>query len=349
MQTAGKNLLKRLCYPLYHRVRNRETLTVVMFHRVLSSSDPRWESADPDWTVSDDVFAACLRFFRRNYNVVRLEDLLGSLHDGRLLPARSLLITFDDGYADNEEYALPILRRYRLPAALFMYSDAIGSRIRPWAEELQTAYRRGRVSPQECAAIYGVVYPGIGGPPVPADPAALMTAVLEGANQLTPPEVEAVLSMMRDPVELRSGGGPPQMLSAAQLRHLHSNDIAIGAHGKTHTALTRARDLDSELREPRRVLAETLSLDSPRAVRTLAFPYGAYDPRVLEHATREGYELVFTIRPEITMLARRRLTSSVLGRINVHGPTVAPDGVPKYEQLAHVFFRAPHVRLDAPQ
>ena len=94
---------------VYHRIRNRNTLTIVVFHRVLAVDDERWPHAHPEWTVSDAVFEQCLQFFRRHYYVISLEELLSSVEQGKKLPNRSLLITFDDGYADNEEYALPLL------------------------------------------------------------------------------------------------------------------------------------------------------------------------------------------------------------------------------------------------
>jgi peptidoglycan/xylan/chitin deacetylase (PgdA/CDA1 family) len=124
---------------LYHRIRNRNTLTVVVFHRVLAVDDERWPHANPEWTVSDTVFNQCLQFFRSNYHVISLEELLSSVEQGKRLPNRSLLITLDDGYADIEEYALPLLEREQVPAALFLTSDFLNRASRPWTEDLSAA------------------------------------------------------------------------------------------------------------------------------------------------------------------------------------------------------------------
>ena len=64
--------------PAYHRVRNGGHLTVLTFHRVLPPDDPRWPEADPDWTVSVDQFADTVRFAKRHYNVVSLDDVLAA-------------------------------------------------------------------------------------------------------------------------------------------------------------------------------------------------------------------------------------------------------------------------------
>ena len=342
-QLRARDVLKRLYYPAYHRLRNRETLTTAMFHRVLVPEDPRYATALSDWTVTSELFESCLRFFKRHYNVVTLEDVLASVAGGAVLPPRSLLITFDDGYADNEQYALPLLRKYRLPAVLFVFSDAIGSRTRPWAEDLQQAYLRGDVSADDLAALHRLLYGDAAAVSTATDMPRLLTAVYERANEVPVSELPALLAQLPRPLRIERSDNPAQMLTEEQLRRLRANGVSIAAHGKTHTALTRATNLDAELREPRRVLPEMLGLKPGETVRAIAFPYGAYDDRVLNRSWQEGYELVFTLRPEIAALPGGRLATPVLGRLNVHGPTIAGDGGFRFEQMAHAFFRAPRV------
>jgi hypothetical protein len=95
---------------MYHRLRNRRALTVVSFHRVIAATDPRWQTCDPLYTVSDRLFDQCLQFFARHYSVVSLADLEKARESGDELPACPLLITFDDGWADNFTFALPALQ-----------------------------------------------------------------------------------------------------------------------------------------------------------------------------------------------------------------------------------------------
>ena len=62
----------------------------------------------------------------RRYNVILLEELVACLREHRLLPAKSVVVTFDDGYFDNAELALPVLRRFGFPATVFLVSAADG-------------------------------------------------------------------------------------------------------------------------------------------------------------------------------------------------------------------------------
>jgi peptidoglycan/xylan/chitin deacetylase (PgdA/CDA1 family) len=79
-----------------------------------------------------------LRFCR--YRVISLSELVGHLRADRLPPARAVVVTFDDGYADNYHLALPILRRHRIPATVFLVSGAIGSHAE-WPPEPALARR----------------------------------------------------------------------------------------------------------------------------------------------------------------------------------------------------------------
>jgi len=65
---------------------------------------------------------------RRGYGVLRLEELLRLRRDFRLPPADSVVITLDDGYADNHAVAYPILQRHGFPATIFLVSGAVGTR-----------------------------------------------------------------------------------------------------------------------------------------------------------------------------------------------------------------------------
>jgi peptidoglycan/xylan/chitin deacetylase (PgdA/CDA1 family) len=324
---------------VYHRIRNPNTLTVVVFHRVLAVDDARWPHAHPEWTVSDVVFDQCLQFFRRNYYVISLEELLSSVEQGKKLPNRSLLITFDDGYADNEEYALPLLERERVPAVLFLTSDFVNRKSRPWTEELVAAFRAGAISSQSIAQLYQALFnkPDV----APVGPTKQLNEIAERWTNLSDAEVE---QLCREHLgkPLPRSGKPAHMLSTEQLRHLYAAGVAIGAHGKTHTSLPLSPNLETELREPRAALANCLDLPSIDEISTLAFPFGTYSEDVVRSAFAEGYKLLFTFNPALTKLAQGRPVTPVLDRVNVSGPVIAPDGVATPERLARCFFFVPH-------
>ena len=70
-------------------------------------------------SITPEKFEATLRFLTRYYVPVRLEDVLSD-SDGRRLPPRAVLVTFDDAYASVAELAAPLCRQFGVPAVFFV-------------------------------------------------------------------------------------------------------------------------------------------------------------------------------------------------------------------------------------
>jgi len=109
----------------------RRTLRVLMYHKV---NDVPENSVTVPPGLFDEQMAQLAEL---GYRPVSLDDVLAYYLDGAPLPAGAVLITFDDGYRDNLENALPILERHGYPAVVFVpigYLD--GQRPLPHDEHL---------------------------------------------------------------------------------------------------------------------------------------------------------------------------------------------------------------------
>jgi peptidoglycan/xylan/chitin deacetylase (PgdA/CDA1 family) len=96
-----------------------------MYHQVLPDAHP--PVAGYKLIVSVNTFERQMRFLKNNrYNVLPLEKLADLIRTKSKIPARTVAITFDDGYIDNYLYAFEILKKYNLPATIFLIVDEIG-------------------------------------------------------------------------------------------------------------------------------------------------------------------------------------------------------------------------------
>src|SRR6266550_9463146 len=101
-----------------------------------------WHNVDASWSFPSRSgtgprgMERQFRFLRRVANVVPLRDALEALADGRDLPPRAVAITFDDGYRDNLEIAVPLLQRLGLPATFFLVPGILSGAVQPWWEAL---------------------------------------------------------------------------------------------------------------------------------------------------------------------------------------------------------------------
>ena len=79
-----------------------------------------------DLSVSPELFAAHLdRMLTEGYQTITLYDLFAHLAQGAPLPAKPVVLTFDDGYRDNYENAFPLLKERGMTATFFVVSDFI--------------------------------------------------------------------------------------------------------------------------------------------------------------------------------------------------------------------------------
>lgn len=89
-------------------------LAILMYHRVLGAPDPLRPSE-----IDIKQFDRQMRLLKERFNVLPLSEAVEQLEQGRL-PQLAVSITFDDGYRDNHNNALPILLKYELPATFFI-------------------------------------------------------------------------------------------------------------------------------------------------------------------------------------------------------------------------------------
>jgi peptidoglycan/xylan/chitin deacetylase (PgdA/CDA1 family) len=101
------------------------------YHRI--AEDPDDLTFDPGlFSATRDSLDRQLEFLRANFDVVSPE----ALEREPDAPGRRIVVTFDDGYRDNYELALPLLKRHGIPAAFFLATGYIDEPRVPWWDEL---------------------------------------------------------------------------------------------------------------------------------------------------------------------------------------------------------------------
>ena len=130
--SLGAHLVRRVAGFLCGALGPR--LSVLAFHRVLAAKDPLF----PEILCATE-FDQLLGFLKQSWEIIALDDAVRRTKDGTL-PARAVAITFDDGYADNAEIAVPILLRHGLRATFFVATGFLdGGRM--WNDTVIEAVR----------------------------------------------------------------------------------------------------------------------------------------------------------------------------------------------------------------
>jgi len=206
---------------------NTASLSILIYHRVLARPDPLFPGE-----VDARLFERQLRLLKCFFTPLPLPQALQRLQDGSL-PPRAACITFDDGYADNAQIALPLLQKHGLHATFFIASGYLdGGRM--WNDCLIDAVRRAPAPRLDLRELGLDCWP-IG---TLAQRSAAIAALLAKLKYLPCRQRQA----LSEQVSLRAGGWPGRetepMLTVAQLRALHQAGMQIGAHTVRHPILS---------------------------------------------------------------------------------------------------------------
>lgn len=106
-------------------------LLVFNYHRIGRAEDSPWDRAL--WSADVETFAAQVTFLKRHFDLVGPDDLDSLLNDRR---SRGVMITFDDGYRNNFELALPVLRAEAATATFFITSGFLDDRAVTWWDDI---------------------------------------------------------------------------------------------------------------------------------------------------------------------------------------------------------------------
>jgi peptidoglycan/xylan/chitin deacetylase (PgdA/CDA1 family) len=98
----------------------RYTVPILMYHNIGNESG--------SFYVSPGNFLRQMKYLKNNgYRVITLDELVGNIRDKTPLRSRrQVVITFDDGYRDNFQYAYPVLKKFGFPATIFVVTDLVG-------------------------------------------------------------------------------------------------------------------------------------------------------------------------------------------------------------------------------
>jgi len=233
-------------------------LSILIYHRVLPERDPLQPDI-PDATQ----FARHMGALKRWYRVLPLADAVRRLFDGTL-PSRAAAVTFDDGYRDNVEVALPILQRLNVHATFFIATGFLGGG-RMWNDTVIESVRAWRDEALDIPELdmAGISVNG------PGERQAAIARVLQALKYLPGDERLSVANAFAERVEI---GGRPLMMDEEQVRALVAAGMDIGGHTVTHPILQRLQPNEAhrEIVEGRRTLQEITG----NAVPLFAYPNG---------------------------------------------------------------------------
>jgi peptidoglycan/xylan/chitin deacetylase (PgdA/CDA1 family) len=266
---------------------SQDECTVLLYHSVTRPSDYPGLDADS--------FRAQMELLREEFTIIGGDEYLHHLAGAPGLPPRSILVTFDDGFANNLEVVQPIMEQLGVPWVLFTTTGALrGGPPWLWSTRLKACCLLARTDSFELLGrqwTLGSSY----GERLSTYKQINRLISLQRASLALPPIAAWIESRWPD-VPDDYIASHCRLLTASQLNELAKSPLVeIGCHTRSHPFLSQVSDsaLAEEVDGAMRDLADVVG----RRPRMFAYPSGAYGSREIRQVVASGVRCAFAVAP----------------------------------------------------
>ncbi len=271
--------------PFWRLAPDSGCLRILAYHRVWDEAPETFAFDEELISASSEDFHRQMSWAKRHFEILSFADLHVCAQENRPWPRRALIVTFDDGYADNYTHAFPILKELNLPATIFLSTSYIEAPRLFWWDLIAYCVKQTKLSK--------IKLPDV-------SPQAL-SFESERARRVTINKILSWIKSVPDNVknifleklpELLQVSLPDDISSATQMswhqvREMAQNGIEFGGHSVTHPILSNigARQLETEIAECKREIEDHLG----RETLVFSYPNGQSNPAVHKAVQRAGY------------------------------------------------------------
>jgi peptidoglycan/xylan/chitin deacetylase (PgdA/CDA1 family) len=231
-------------YHFKHKLKNgqyNKNLLILMYHRVLPSDDLRLNSEEPGMYVTPDTLNMHLEELAKLATFIGIEDWLKLSANKQLKNTLYCAITFDDGWADNHEFALPLLTKHKVPATIFLATNYIGSSTTFWPERLYNLLNRLKKNDNpkllsDLTSFFDSLDQSLDLTRLQSDSADYVASLINQVKVLTDDKINVKLDQIE--TNLPTTTTPlPAMLNWQQVAEMKTSGFEIGGHTRSHLRL----------------------------------------------------------------------------------------------------------------
>lgn len=244
---------------------------ILSYHSIVE--DPRRTDHILGISRAQADFERHMKTVSQRFSPVTMQDVAEFVKDGRRLPPRAVAVTFDDGFADNYEVALPILNRYSVPATFYIMVDAVENGRLPWYCRLRYAInttKKNRWFDAQSNQSYSLT--------TPQERKAAMIATWEVGARLTGTVQQDFIRSVEESLEVEPVQVPHGfMMNWDQVRSLRRAGHTVGGHTVSHPNLAQVTQSEAqfEIKECKNKLQNELG----EPIDHFSYPHPALNPQ----------------------------------------------------------------------
>lgn len=286
-----------------------KSLVIFNYHRIRDESHTSAPFDDGVFGPTQEMFRSQIQWLKHNSDIISESELLDHVHRRKKLRRSSVMITFDDGYRDNAELALPILSELKVPATFFISTSAIENREVGWWDAIaylikKTKKRRFVLNDE----LFDLT----------ESKERSIRKIQEYKRTQKAEKTENLIQELAISCDVELPDfetGSKEIMSWDQVKESLAAGITIGSHTHSHRVLSTLSLADQF--EEFRLSKEILERELKVPIRSIAYPVGGETDCHHETAglaQKCGYELGFSFQTGANRL--ERLNPFRIGRIS---------------------------------
>lgn len=304
------------------RVYMKDQALILMYHRVSPQGQGVPDYSPNGITVTPAEFEMQMRFLRKHYDVVPLSHIVEAVRGERAFTPNMCAVTFDDGWQDVYEHAFPILKRYSIPATIYLTTGFIDGTEWFWEERskylLALIYKESKTPGNRKDAAKSVQtelekfrLDGM----LQIQAKLLPSFLLQQGRLMKKWDPERRLALMQTLERLTnqlSPDAPRPFMNWSEVQEMSRDNIEFGSHTISHPVLPdlSAQEALTELNGAARQIENHLG----RVPTNFAYPYGKFNEHVRRQVLQEGLASASTTR---LGLVKRDSDPYALNRVNM--------------------------------
>lgn len=273
-------------------------LTVLAYHRVCEP-DPSSPWDRDVISATPEEFRGQLQFIRTHFTTISSAQVVLWKHGRLRMPRNPVVLTFDDGYRDNHDVVMPILREMGMVADFFICPWHIENRALFWWDKIAYCVRRSTKKAMT------VTYPkrvhlDLSTPLAVEQARRKALGIVKGKAQI---DISRYIRELQEAagVEIREEADAEKLIMGwGDVRSLRKAGMGIGSHSYTHPLLAFAHEatVREELVRSKSAIEAALG----ERISTLAYPVGAASKHTRRMAEDAGYDIAYGYAGGVTYL-----------------------------------------------
>lgn len=262
---------------------------VITYHRVGDPNEFPWNLP----IVSTRAFESQMRYLKRSFEILSADTLVTRLEQGKYLPPRAVVITFDDGYRNNFTHAYPVLRKYDIPALINLTTAYIGTGNVFWWDRIKYSLWETKLDEINLGELGEFNLSSVN---------ERVRAAFAINNKLKArPNNERNLlidnTVYASGVNIPADLGHQLILSWDEIKEMSRNGISFGAHSRTHPILMKLspEEARQEIAQSKKDIEDKLGIE----VTGFCYPNGDFDSKIVDIVKGAGFRYGLTAVPEM--------------------------------------------------